>query len=404
MTNKDRWDLMTKNCTSPQTWLDFGYYFLVTAALQRRVWYNAPTPNESGALFPNMYICMIGRPGLGKGAVSRPVAEMLRAHKYEKGTPIKTSIGTELPLIFPMGADSVTFEQLISSICGSIRRIPLPQGGSYFHCSYAFVLEEMDSLFKTKTADVASFLKNLYDCTPYSYETRHQGVFHLRNPCLSLMAGLQPDFLYIARKNGLFGQGFASRALMLFESERRSSCFHSTELSPDQLIARSELNTWIKKLSVLYGRITYSQETYEFLEYWEKAINSVNERKAPPRMQEYFARKKVTMEKLAAGLHFGENTSLEIPLETFQKAISILDNIEEKMDIGLGGAGRNPVHNYTNKMLEYIKFKGGINEQAILIQFSSDMGIKEIRESLEMLEISGQIKKIMKGGKPFYAA
>lgn len=402
MTNFDRWQLLMRNCTSPQTWIDFGYYFLISAVLQRRVWYNSASPNESGALFINPYYCFIGKPGLGKGAVTRPVAEIIRSHKYEKGTLIKTSIGTEKPLIFPMGADSVTFEQLLASIAGSIRRVPLPKEGSYYHCSYAFVLEELDSIFKHKTSDVAAFLKNAYDCVPYDYETKHQGCFRLRNPCLSLLAGLQPDFLYTARKNGLFGQGFASRALMLFETEKRQARFHSTTLDNEQLIAREELNSWIRHLALLYGRITYNQETYDFLEHWEQKINSVNEQKAPPRMQEYYGRKKVSMLKLAAAKHFSENTTLEIPLPTFQSAINDLDALEPKMDIGLGGAGRNPTHNYTTKLLDYIRYKGEASEQGILIQFSSDMQIKEIRESLELLEVSGQIKKILKGGKPFY--
>lgn len=411
MTNFDRWQILMRNCTSPQLWIDFGFYYLIAAALQRRVWFNANEPDkEQGELFLNPYYVFVGPPGMGKGAVTRPVAAMLRCHRYLKGVPIKTSIGTELPLLFPMGADSITFEQLLSAIAIAIRRVPLPKG-SYHHCSYAFVLEEMDSLFKTKTQDVAAFLKNAYDCVPYSYETKHQGVFHLRNTCLSFLAGTQPDFLYNARKSGLFGQGFASRALLLFENKRRFSRFHTTELEPDQLIAKAELNEWIVRLATAYGRITYSDSTREFLEHWETQVNDIDEQRCSPRMQEYFGRKKVSMLKLAGAMHFAESLEMteqrtyEVPQIAFECSIEVLTALERSMEIGLGGVGRNPLHNYNLRILEFIRNqKQTVAEEVLILHFSADMEMKEVREALATLVTSGQILEQLKANnkKAYY--
>src|SRR5574343_1887638 len=163
MTNYERWRILTSSLTSPESWIDFAFYFTISAALQRRVWFYG-AGEDGSELFPNMYICLVGPPGLGKGIVLTPITRLLSALKYEKGTPIKTSAGYEKPLRFPVSPDGITFEELLEDIANNTRRLPKPDGSIYVHSSYAFILEELDSIYKKKTHDIAGFLKNAYDC------------------------------------------------------------------------------------------------------------------------------------------------------------------------------------------------------------------------------------------------
>lgn len=398
MDNFDKWRFYMQYVTSPDSWVNFGWYFLVGAALQRRVWMY----DEERPLYPNQYVCLVGPPGLGKGLVLGPVANFLKYHKYEKGQLIKTSIGQELPPLYPVGADSITFEQLLADVGDSSRRIPTPDNRVYMHCSYAFVLEELASLFKHKTADVIKFLQNAYDSKDYEYKTKHQGKDLLRNICFSFIAGTQTDFLKEASESRIFGQGFASRTLFLFESRERFSAFHISEFTDEQRKAKEELLKHIKQLSTLYGRVTYDKDTYKFLEEWYSEIFIPARDKAPHRLQDYYSRKKVIMLKLAMAIHFGEELTMNIPITTFHRAIAMLDAIEPQMSAGLALSGKNELHNSARNMLQFIRLRGRVLKRDILLEFGADLTVEQIETCLKELELGYNLRSKLEEGKMIY--
>ena len=77
LTNFEKWRLYTDGLISPDNFIDFGWYFLISAALQRRVW----TGPDHQRLYPNIYVIPVAEPGIGKGLVIKQVAELLKFHK-----------------------------------------------------------------------------------------------------------------------------------------------------------------------------------------------------------------------------------------------------------------------------------------------------------------------------------
>lgn len=402
MTNYDKWARFTSNATSPQSWIDFGFYFLIGAALQRRVWLFGEG-DDGGELYPNLYMVFVGRPGLGKGLITRPIARMMRHHKLENAVPLKTNIGTERPSLFPMGADSQTFEELMDDLAESIRRVLKPDGRQYIHTSFCYVLEELDSLFKRKTQDVCSFLKNAYDCGPYEYKTKHQGKFILRALCLSLLAGTQPDFFKDAQKTGLFGEGFFGRTLWIFEEQQRFSRFHNTTLDDEQKECEKELLSWIKRLSLVYGAVSYSEETASFLEDWIQ-VHDRRALTAHPRMREYLGRKKVIMLKLALAIHFSEEISFTLSLDTIKKALTMLEQIEPNLEAGLGCTGTNPMSAYFTRFIGLVHAKVNVSEREFIVAFINDLDMEEIRNILATLVTTRQLRILtVSKGQNIYA-
>ncbi len=129
---------------------------------------------------------------------------------------------------------------------------------------------------------------------------------------------------------------------------------------------------------------------------------TVQKLKAPPRLQEYYSRKKVTMLKLAMAMHFSESLELEIQLPTFLKAIKWIEEIEPKIEQGLGLTGRNELHSYTKRIHEFIISKGRCNKRDVHIAFAADLKIMEINESLDELLLAGSIKMDGKSGMEVY--
>lgn len=397
--NYDKWLIYTKALPSPESYIKFGFYFLIASCLQRRVWYYS----DERPLFPNLYILFIGPPAIGKGNVLKSIEYFLRYHKDTKRPPIATSSGPELQLLFPLGADTVTFEKLLSKVADASRSLLLPNKQIYHHASYGFVLQELSSLFKENAKEVVKFLLNAYDCGQYDYETKQKGQDRIRNLCLNFIAGAQMDFLKAAHKHGIFGEGYSSRTIMLFETARRFDAFHiAEELTTEQLAAKLDLLDWIHKLSNCYGKITYGDDVKEYLEDWYLNVHCPKEARAGEKMQHYLGRKKVALLKIAAAIHFGESLEMEIPLPTFKQAIQELDAVEGNMEVGLALAGKNPLHAAAQKMLGYLRFRKESPLSDIILEFAADLTVEEINLCLKQLELTHQLKSKLKTGKLWY--
>jgi len=205
LTNLEKWRLYMRDVTSPDSFVDMGFYYMINAALQRRVWVQP----EHSALFPNLYLILVGAPGIGKGLVLKQVSSFLKYHKLKDidkseeelekerllyGETIQEAkvsvtesaspngkINTDIdPLLFPVAAEATTYEALLRAYTKILRTHKLPTGethqfcniqGVYLHKSLCFCLEEISSLFQKNANKVADFLLAAYDCGDYTYET-----------------------------------------------------------------------------------------------------------------------------------------------------------------------------------------------------------------------------------------
>lgn len=380
---------------------------MINACLQRRVWYfGEGEESEGGRLFPNLYVVLVGPPGNGKGKILDKVSYFLKYHKYDKGTEITTNTGGEKQSLFAVGADSITFEELLEDIANSTRTFRQPDGKAYIHTSYAFALQELDSLFRKKADDIGRFLKNAYDCVPYDRKTKHSGQNLLRRLCLSLIAGTQFDFVREATSGQykIFGQGFSSRTLWIFEPGYTDDAFHISDLSEQQKEARDDLAKWISKLSLVYGELTYNDDARGFLEDWYKKKLHAQRAKASPKMQEYYARKKVMLLKMAAAVHFSDSLDMEISLMDFQRALVLLDSIEPAMEAGMNASGgKNELHNYAKDILEWITTKGGkATRREIILRFTADLSWEELEQCLRELEIGHGLRTKQENNEKIY--
>ena len=248
-TNLERWRFYMKDITSPDIFIDMGFYYMISAALQRRVYLGS----DERPLFPNLYIILVADPGIGKGLVIIPVAQFLKHHKMKRlklpgvkmptpdeslnedmmnalmeeyaqvnnltlpgigmdgrskdgqGSSAQDSITkkklTDEPLVIPMSADAITYEGLVRNNARAIRSVVPPangvasglaKNGVYTHSSICFCLEEISSLFRQHTHDVVNYLIRTYDCGDYRYETKTQGIEQVKNTCVNLFGGTQP--------------------------------------------------------------------------------------------------------------------------------------------------------------------------------------------------------------------
>lgn len=418
MTNFERWRNYMSWCISPDNYINWGFYGLISAALQRRVWLG-PTHKP---LFLNIYAILTGETGVGKGLVLTEIYSFLSYHKLDPNAyrnnvnlskiddqVVKDTINkvyiedfqaaeqmmkarekdntrnfADKPLLLPIGVDSTTYQSLVSSMPKAMRRKDYleldPASGKYIpkiytHTSMAFCLEEISSLFRKKTEDIVNFLIKVYDCQDYTYETISRGFDRIRKPCLTFIGGTTPHFMQEVFDDALLNEGFSSRTFFIFAARNRFRTTRIRELSDEQKQYKVELLQHIKKLTELYGPVTFTEEADNYLEDWWVNKAETTRANFNMKLNSYYGRKQIHTMKLAAILHFMESTEMTIGVECVKKAIEVLDEEERRMHYCLGLDDTNPLSKPAKKILKFLQMQKNVGymKKELLAEFWDQM-------------------------------
>lgn len=410
MTNLEKWRIYTRDICSPLSYCDWGFIYLVGAALQRRVWIGS----FDRGIFPNLYIILVGKPGLGKGQVIGPINDLLKHHK--KPLLEGQDVSKQKTLI-NVGADSTTFESLLREMSNSIDKFNykkiLPSGqpdiGTYLHASLAFSLEEVSSLFNKDSEKISTFLLQAYDCKDYDRKTKTQGSDILKRICLSLLGGTTPDNMFDTFSNKILSDGFASRTIFVYEHSNRSTPFILPPLSEEQLQIKEELLEFILQLTKCYGQYTYTEEANIYVEEWwqleQIPSNRINKNQ---KMEGYYARKKVNTQKLCLILHHmdcdnGAEHPKQIGVETVRLAIKLLGDVEKRMHYAFMSGGRNPLNKSQKEIMAFMQqCNRPLRYIEILEEFLGDLRDVELKECLQVLAAIGHINIVTKEKEVYY--
>lgn len=211
MTNFEKWNYYMKDVESPDVYVTMGYYFMIAAALQRRVWFPFKTLN----CYPNMYVIFTGPPSIGKGRVITQVSRLIKywSRPKKEETQLDTAdtinvtndeIDNKLkvtPQLFSTLPDSTSLRALTNHMAKSFFAVnQILEDGTkkiYGHCSSAFILEELSDLFREQkeTRDISRFLTRAWDCGDFQHETYANGRDLIRKMCVSMIAGTSPKFM-----------------------------------------------------------------------------------------------------------------------------------------------------------------------------------------------------------------
>lgn len=432
MTNRERWLSYTSGLSSPQNYIEWGFRYLIGAALQRRVWIGSPYSDPSEEYqpcFANSYPILVGPPGTGKGLVIKAVASFLRYWKLkdairvngEKTAPeiqqtidsvydanLRDARDNELqcknrqnsiiePLLIPIASDATTYEALVESVAQSYRRINFvkPDGkvGIYGHSSICFCLEELGSLLRKRTNDTVNYLLGLYDCPlDYEYKTKTQGMDRVRRGCLNLIAGTTPNFMKTCFDEGLTEQGFSSRVFFICAQKPRRWQGFIPPLTAEQLVHKKELLEHVRKLASLYGCVKVDPKTYQFMDdcmkkWGESRLNRSN---SSYELEAYYARKNIHTFKVALQDHFAESLDMYVPFERFENAVEELDVEEKNMHLAITLEGKNPLSSISRKILELL-LEGEKNFVDLHVATFNIADRKQLEEALTFLTDTLQI-------------
>ena len=416
MTNLEKWRKYTEDFESPNLFVDWGFYSLISSAMQRRVWLHSdpltglPTQNS---IFLNQFVVLIGPPACGKSRIIKNVKALCENEKNKRAIlNMKTQQVVMMTNAITCTPDNITFEGLFEFLAKPDRidamLIPtIDKDGNakemaYSHNSATACLEELGVMFTKNAEDVASVLCQAYDAGGLFRWTKTQGKDIIVNVCVNFLAGTTTDAIRRMMASKVVEEGFSTRVIFVYADRPRFYRF-SSPTKPEQQQAFNEVLDHVHYLATeLKGEAKLSPETIVFMtEYYESRKLLEHERvNHDTKLNGYYGRKKMHWIKLSAIVHFSENKgSMVIELESAKKALEILNKTEREMHLSFRDSGRNEQHELASEIVSYVKNNGETSYKKLFFNFFKDGSKQSFDETLTFLEITDQLMKTSSGYK-----
>lgn len=331
--NLDRWRFYCKDYSSPDTYIDASWLFLVGACLQRRVWIES-----AWKVFGNQYTWLVAKPGVGK-TVTDTVYEYL-AFYDRKGKPAQfmhndEGKGEQPDYLFPVAANATSLAKLLDHMCSRpqwVKENPdgTPMRPPYRHSTSTFILDEIVSLFKRTTDDLQGFMLSGYSCVrEYKDDKVSAGLRYVANVCVNMLGGTQPAKFSEMLKNNIVDDGLTRRVFIIYETHSRKKMPLMPPYSSEQLVAKAGILRHILALSKLYGPMTMTEGAtrlhHDYCMSGEMVINKSSY------LENYYQSKNIHLLKIAMAHHFTDSLTMELEAEDIKFAIKYLSIIERNM-------------------------------------------------------------------------
>ena len=354
-----------------------------------RVWLTT-----SGPLYPNLYIFIVGHPGVGKNRVLR----------------IARSYMLEVP-DFHMGPISLTGASLVDTLSEAKRTIIRPPHEPLEYNSMTITAEELTAFMHKYDDEMIGMLSAFYDPDPYGQARRGKDLrVKIARPQLNVLSGTQPSFLMKFLPEAAWDQGFTSRVIMVFSDERHIGDDFA-ESAKLRALASNMIHD-IKSIAKLVGEFTVTKEYRDAVNAWRKGgqLPIPNH----PKLVHYNSRRKVHLYKLSMVSSLDRSDTLILTKDDFDSALGWLTEAEQTMpeifkagSIGADGKAIDEIYHF----IKITDRGNGVSESDIINYARERLPLNSIQNVISVMEKSNLITSIgidrmtgLRKFKPIYQA
>ena len=335
--------------------------------MTQRVWVRT-----SSNLFPNIYLFMIGHPGVGKSrtiSVGRRLVQGLSE--------------------FHIAPISMTFASLVDAMNKAKTTIALPAQDPISFNSIYICADELGAFMHKYDNEMIDGLAAFYDPAPYRQTRRGNDLdIKIDSPQINLLAGSTPQNLLGFMPEKAWGQGFSSRCIMIFSDERIVGDDFAQRESPKVGALKNDLAA----IANLWGQFHVTEEYRTAVNNWRQ----LGEPPVPdhPKLIHYITRRKTHLYKLSMVSSIDRSNALVLSEADFNRALGWLIEAELTMpDIFKAGSTSvdSQAMDEIYHLISITENGYGVSEQKI-IRFAKDrVPLHSIGRVIDIMERSGQI-------------
>lgn len=302
----------TDNLETPAVFRKWAGIFTVAAAMEMKCWLQTSSP-----LYPNLYVFIVGNPGVGKTRIIR-VAKRYMA---------------ELPE-FHFAPTSLTGAALVDTLAASkrfIARLPDPPIEYY---NTVITAEELTAFMHKFDDEMVGLLSAFYDPDPYSQSRRGKDIkIKIERPQVNLLSATTPSNLVALMPETAWDQGFTSRVILIHSDER----IVGDDFAGVTRGLSEDLIHDIKMIGAMSGEFKVTQD-------YRKAVNDWRALGEPPaishpKLLHYKTRRRVHLYKLSMVSAADRGDVLLLTKDDFNRAMGWLVEAEAYMpDIFTSGS------------------------------------------------------------------
>lgn len=354
---------------APEMFHVWGAYVALSAAVSRKVW----LPFGARAMFPNIYVLLVGDAGNGKSVgmwfCKNLIARVTGAETANKNCiPISGSIETA-PGLWRFMAGSPNANPPVESCVKFVAKWPDDKLRDVHPMT--IIANEFIDFISIDDKGWVNALNNIFDEPVYHYRTKNMGEDVLTGPYIVLFGGLTTDVSKNMQKEQIIATGFARRTLFQYgerDFEHPRSILKET---PEQKAAFERCLAHCRLLNShkVAGAFTWSQECQDWWDGWYNEHTKDIPNKSP-NIKSWFTSKPDQVLKLGMLSALSESLDLELKIEHLQLGLTYLEVLEKDLFKIFGGVGRNELAGIAMTMFDFVSaIKEPITMQRFRSQF-----------------------------------
>lgn len=221
---------------------------VLAGALERKLWVRTLGAN----LYPNMYIALVGPPGVGKSVALAQGERLWRSLKDHHIAPT-----------------SVTKAALVDALAEATRRIVRPgETPPYAEFnSIKVIVSEMGQFITEYDNEFMNALTGIYDGYPYAERRRGKDIkISIPAPQINILTATTPSYLNAVIPEGAWDQGFLSRTLLIYSGEMVRQNLFAEPKGTEELFAR--LAKDLEIIGNYYGKLDWDPAAATRISEW----------------------------------------------------------------------------------------------------------------------------------------
>lgn len=383
------YDKYTSDTEPPTNYHVWTLIACISALLGRKCY----VPQGIFTVYPNLYIVLVGSPGMKKSTSMNVGKELLK----EVGRVYKER-GKE---DFPLAPSSMTREALLQSLSKNVCKFTDGKVTIEYHQISAFVTEFQEFIGgKHRNASMIDILTAIWDENTYEYSTINRDPIKISNPYVTMMACCTTDWINNKLKQEVISDGLTRRIIFVHE-EKRSKYIPRPSIRDKE--AFDVMLSEALRIRAMVGQFEFTQDANE---YWDKLYMDIQEfaEEQDIFLQHYYTTKHILMIKVAMCLSACLRKDKRIDKALLEIVKIMFEDFEKNLPKLFKATGRNEVLSIEDQLEEFIVEggKSGRSTAECIEKMRRDVDMEECMDMLSSLITRERITAKSEGAKTRY--